>query len=410
MGVNQSHEGTRTAQAIINLALMTGNLGRPGTGANSITGQCNAMGSRLFSNTSGLLGGRDFSNPAHRARVSEVLGVAETKIPTNAGWAYDQILDGIEQGKIKALWVIATNPAHSWIQQSRARELLSKLEFLVVQDMYSTTETVQAADLLLPAAAWGEKDGTFINSERRIGCVRKVARAPGVALSDFAIFKLIALYWGVGDMFSRWTSPEATFQILKELSRGQPCDFSGVRDYAHLEAQRGIQWPWRSEEAASGEPDRERRLFTDGQFHTADCRARFRFDPPRPPPEATSEAFPLFLLTGRGSSAQWHTQSRTSKSTVLAKLYPKRAYIEVNPLDAERWALTDGAAVEVRSLRGKVAARARVTTTVNPGQVFMSMHYPETNQLTLWCVDPYSRQPAYKACAVAIGPSAAEPA
>src|ERR1041384_5115972 len=163
MGVNQSHEGTRVAQAIINLALMTGNNGRPGTGANSITGQCNAMGSRLFSNTTNLFGGRDFANPSHRATVAHILGIDEQRIPRVASWAYDQILDGIGAGKIKALWVIATNPAESWIDQAALERALGALELLVVQDMYSTTGTARRADLLLPSAGWGEKQGTFIN-------------------------------------------------------------------------------------------------------------------------------------------------------------------------------------------------------------------------------------------------------
>ena len=154
MGVNQGHEATRTAQAIINLALMTGNIGRPGTGANSITGQCNAMGSRLFSNTTNLLGGHDFTKSEHREKVARALRFPVERIPQRTSWAYDQILDGIESGKIKGLWVIATNTAHSWIQQKRARELLSKLDFLVVQDMYATTETAQQAHMVLPAAGW----------------------------------------------------------------------------------------------------------------------------------------------------------------------------------------------------------------------------------------------------------------
>src|SRR5438034_5076631 len=223
MGVNQSHEATRTAQSIINLALMTGNIGRPGTGANSITGQCNAMGSRLFSNTTNLLGGHDFANPEHREKGAATLGIHSASIPDRASWAYDQIIEGILQEKIKGLWVIATNPAHSWINQHMLRDVLSRLEFLVVQDMYHTTETAQMADLVLPAAAWGEKDGTFINSERRIGLIKKVAKAPGQALADFSIFRLIAEYWGCASMFDRWTDPEAAFHFLKELSRGQPC-------------------------------------------------------------------------------------------------------------------------------------------------------------------------------------------
>ena len=184
MGVNQGHEGVRTAQAIINLALMTGNIGRPGTGANSITGQCNAMGSRLFSNTTNLLGGHDFANPQHRAKVAGILGIDAARIPGEPSWAYDQIMEGILKGRIRGLWVIATNTAHSWINQADAHDILERLDFLVVQDMYHTTETAAFADLVLPAAGWGEKEGVFINSERRLGVIKQVAKAPGQALSE----------------------------------------------------------------------------------------------------------------------------------------------------------------------------------------------------------------------------------
>jgi assimilatory nitrate reductase catalytic subunit len=397
MGVNQGHEATRTAQAIINLALMTGNIGRPGTGANSITGQCNAMGSRLFSNTTNLLGGHDFLNAGHRKKIASALGFPESRIPAQDSWAYDQIIEGIGTGKIKGLWIVATNTSHSWIHQNRFNQLVEKLDFLVVQDMYHTTETAQRADLFLPAAGWAEKEGTFINSERRFGLVKKVARAPGHALSDFNIFRLLAQYWGCGEMFARWTSPEEVFRILKECSRGQPCDISGIRDYRMLDECGGIQWPWTSEDSM---PAPERRLFEDGKFLHSDGKARFIFEQPREMPEAPDEDFPFLLLTGRGSSAQWHTQTRTAKSDVLRKLYPAGAYVEVNERDASRLGIESGETIEVISRCGRLEARAYVTLTIQPGQIFIPMHYAKANQLTLLVVDPYSRQPAYKQCAV----------
>jgi assimilatory nitrate reductase catalytic subunit len=405
MGVNQSHEATRTAQAIINLALMTGNIGRPGTGANSITGQCNAMGSRLFGNATSLLGGYDFGYEAQRAKVAGILGIDAARIPQKTGYAYDQILDAIERREIRGLWVIATNTAHSWINQSRARDVLGKLEFLVVQDMYATTETARLAHLVLPAAGWGEKEGVIINSERRLGLVKKVARAPGQALSDFAIFKLVAEAWGCGEMFRAWRSPEAAFQILKELSRGQPCDFAGIRDYAHIDVEGGIQWPWPENwkpETENRKEVRERRLFADGQFFHADGRARFLFDPPRPMPEAPDAAYPFLLLTGRGSSAQWHTGSRTDKSAVLRKLAPTVLTLEIHPQDASRLGISSGARVAVTSRRGTADAIAVVTATVQRGQVFLPMHFEAVNRLTFPAYDPHSRQPSYKACAVAV--------
>jgi assimilatory nitrate reductase catalytic subunit len=424
MGVNQGHEATRTAQAIINLALMTGNIGRSGTGANSITGQCNAMGSRLYSNTTNLLGGHDFLNSADRAKVASILGFDVGCIPDRNSWAYDQIIDGIDAGKIKGLWVIATNSSHSWIHQSDLARILKKLDFLVVQDMYHTTETAREADLVLPAAAWGEKEGTFINSERRFGLVKKISKAPGQALSDFNIFKLIAHYWGCSALFRDWTSPEAVFQILKKLSKDQPCDITGIRDYRMLDECGGIQWPfpgsgfrvpgfesaWRGApvnsklETQNSKPDPERRLFEDGRFFHPDGRAKFLFETPREPPETTDAEYPLLLLTGRGTSAQWHTQTRTSKSAVLRQLHPQRIYVEINSRDAARLGIRPQQMVEVRSRRGKLIARAFITETVQPGHIFIPMHYEETNRLTFPCFDPYSRQPSYKACAVALTP------
>lgn len=419
MGVNQGHEATRTAQAIINLALMTGNIGRPGTGANSITGQCNAMGSRLFSNTTNLLGGHDFTKPEHREKIARTLRIPVENIPPRPSWAYDQILDGIESGKIKGLWIVATNTAHSWIQQRRARELLGKLDFLVVQDMYATTETAQQAHLVLPAAGWGEKDGTFINSERRLGLLKKVSRAPGHALSDFKIFQLIAHYWGCADLFRKWTSPEAVFQILKRVTAGQPCDITGILDYRMLDECGGVQWPHPAgredgEEVRGNDnaahtskltphPSQERRLFADSRFFHADGRARFIFESPRPVPEPVSKEYPFILLTGRGTSAQWHTQTRTGKSDVLRKLYPAGVYVEVAAADAESLGIETGDPVRVRSPRGEVTATAFISPSLTEGQVFMPMHYAETNRLTLSHVDPYSRQPNYKSCAVALG-------
>jgi assimilatory nitrate reductase catalytic subunit len=407
MGINQSYEGVRAALAIINLALMTGNIGKPGTGANSVTGQCNAMGSRLFSNTTNLLGGRDFLNPSDRRDVAGILGIDAGRVPDRNSWAYHEIVDNIAAGRVKALWVVATNSAHSWIGQRDLHRILGKLEFLVVQDMYHTTETARRADLVLPAAGWGEKEGTFINSERRIGVIHKVCRAPGEAIADFGILKRLAHHWGCADLFERWDSPRAAFDLLKELSRGRPCDFSGVRDWDMLEASGGIQWPYPAEaatrDATEGTgPATERRLFEHGRFYYPDGRARFLFEAPRAMPEPPNPAYPLLLMTGRGTASQWHTQTRTGKSPVLRKLYPAKPYVEINPDDAERLRVVPDEWVVVESQRGSMFATAFVTPTVRPGQVFVPMHYEQTNRLTDPSFDPYSKQPSYKACAVRV--------
>jgi len=400
MGVNQSHEGVRLAQAIINIALITGNIGRPGTGANSITGQCNAMGSRLFANTTTLLGGHDFASAEHRAKVAEVLDIDPARIPSRSGFAYDQILQGIADGAIRGLWIVATNSAHSWINQSDARELLGRLDLLVVQDMYATTETAQMAHLVLPAAGWGEKNGTFINSERRIGVIRRVVQPPGEALADFYIFKLIAEAWGLGPMFARWASPEDVFRMLAELTRGQPCDISGISRYEQIERCGGIQWPLPAGTAPV--PHAERRLFSDGRFYHHDGKARLVIGEPRRVPEPTDARFPFTLITGRGGASEWHTLTRTAKSKVLAKLGVTQPYVEINPADAARLAINPGELVVVESRRGRMTARAFVTYAVKPTQLFVPMHYARVNQLTFAAFDPHSRQPAYKACAVTV--------
>jgi anaerobic selenocysteine-containing dehydrogenase len=406
MGVNQGHQATRTAQAIINLALMTGNIGKPGTGANSITGQCNAMGSRLFSNTTNLLGGHDFRNAMHREKIAAATGIAVERIPDRPSLAYDQIIKAADEGTVKAIWFVATNPSHSWIDQNEMNRILDKLDFLVVQDMYCSTETAKRAHLVLPAAGWGEKEGCFINSERRIGHSPKVRRAPGQALADFQIFKLISHYWGCEDLFREWTSPEAVFRILQRCSERQPCEITGIEGYDMIRKSGGIQWPLTKAHSAdfpSGIPQ-QRRLFADGRFFTPDQRAKFLFDKPEAPPEQHSVEYPFILITGRGTSAQWHTESRTGKSAVLAKMAPQELMLDLNPTDAEQLGLRDGAKIRIISKRAELTTSVRITSCVSIGQVYLPMHDGRVNQLTHASFDTHSRQPSYKHSAVRLEP------
>lgn len=400
MGVNQGHQATRTAQAIINLALMTGNIGKPGTGANSITGQCNAMGSRLFSNTTNLLGGHDFRNAAHREKIAKATGIPVERIPERPSLAYDQIIAAADAGTVKAIWFVATNPSHSWIDQNEMNRILDKLDFLVVQDMYCTTETAKRAHLVLPAAGWGEKEGCFINSERRIGYSPKVRRAPGQALADFHIFRLIAHYWGCEELFRGWQTPEAVFRVLQRCTENQPCDITGIDGYAQVRKLGGIQWPLRKDERLKIKT--ERRLFEDGKFYTPDKRAKFVFDAPCEAPDQARDEFPLILITGRGTSAQWHTETRTAKSDVLAKMIPEKLMLDLNAEDAQRLKVRDGMSVRVISPRAELTAKARLTACVKPGEVYLPMHDHRVNQLTHASFDPHSRQPSYKHSAVRV--------
>jgi assimilatory nitrate reductase catalytic subunit len=365
----------------------------------------------------------DFTCAEDRRQVADILGINAANIPTQPSWPYHRILEGVLRGEIRGLWVIGTNPAHSWINQGTCRDILGRLDFLVVQDMYHTTETAQLANLVLPAAGWGEKDGTFINSERRFGRVRKVASAPGRALADFHIFRLIAHYWGCGQMFRDWSSPEAVFQILRRLSAKQPCDFTGIADYAMLDRCGGLQWPMPATHIPTsavvntqceGESSQhvpfsvrpalhtQRRLFEDGNFYHPDGRARFVYGAPREFPEQPNRKYPFVLMTGRGSASQWHTQTRTSKSDVLRKLHAQELYVEISSQDAQQLGIRSGDPVRVISQRGQVRARALVTPGIQPGQIFVPMHYDATNLLTHAAFDPQSHQPAYKACAAAV--------
>ncbi len=204
-------------------------------------------------------------------------------------------------------------------------------------------------------------------------------------------------------MFRNWQSPEAVFQILKRLSAGRPCDFAGIDDYQMLNRAGGIQWPY-----AAGHPDDrpQRRLFGDGRYYHPDGRARFVFEESHAMPELPDSRYPFLLLTGRGSASQWHTQTRTAKSAVLRKLYPRDPYVEISPADAAELAIDRGQWVRVVSQRGSLRAKAVILPSVQPGQVFVPMHDAQTNLLTDAVFDPYSRQPAYKACAVRIDTSA----
>jgi len=401
MGVNQGHQAVRTAQAIIDLALVTGNLGRPGTGANSITGQCNAMGSRLWSMTASLYAGRSFEDESDRVAVADICGWPVERIPSKPSLAYDQIIDGIRSGTIKGLWVLATNTAHSWGDRGELASLLDSLDLLVVQDLYADTDTARHADVFLPAAGWGEKDGTMINSERRIGLVKQVRRPPGTALPDFAILRLLAHAWGCGELFDHWTTPEEVFRILGRLSAGRPCDHSGIDSYRQLDDAGGIQWP---APAGTGPWEAERRLFADGRSYHPDGRFRLVAAEPEPSPRPVSDAFPLVLLTGRGTTASWHTETRTGRSALLRRLQPAYLMIDLHTDDAAALGVGDGAEVEVASTWGSLRCRARVGDVVQPGQTFLPMHDAATNVLTHPVVDPISRQPSYKDTPVAVRP------
>jgi assimilatory nitrate reductase catalytic subunit len=400
MGVNHSSKGTETVNAINNLALITGNLGRAGAAPFSITGQCNAMGTREAGFTSSLPGYRKFESAADRQELAALWGVTVDRVPTARGYAYPDIIEAALEKKIRALWIIATNPIVSFPNLGALTQALEGLEFLVVQDGYDPTPTSEFADLVLPAAIWGEKEGTYTNSERRVSRVNRAVNPPGEAKPDFDIFLHLAARLGVRDeLFPGWTTPADAFEEWKRVSAGRLCDYSGL-SYELLDAHGGVQWPF---PAGAREPAATRRLYEFGGFLTDDGRARLIPTEWEPFPEQPTPDFPLVLNTGR-TVEHWHTRTKTGKVPILERLSPN-AWLEMNPRDARALGLTAQDTVDVVSRRGRVrAVELRLTETVAPGQVFVPFHYAEANanQVTQSAFDPISREPNYKQSAVRV--------
>jgi anaerobic selenocysteine-containing dehydrogenase len=387
MGVNHSVQGTETVTLLNTLCLLTGNVGRPGAAPLSITGQCNAMGVRETGGTASLPGYRAYDNPDDRAELAALWGLHVDRVPSARGRAYPDIIDGALDGTIKGLWIVATNPPVSFPNRARLEQALRNLELLVVQDGFDTP-TTRLAHVVLPAAIWGEKDGTFTNSERRVSRVRKAVDPPGLARSDFDIFLAIAELAGVRDeLYPGWTGPEDAFEEWRRVSAGRLCDYSGL-SWALLDETGSAQW---------GGP----RLYADGRFQTPDGRARLWCVSPEPITDAVDERFPFLLNTGR-TVEHWHTRTKTGRVEILQTLAPE-GWVEVNPEDARRLGVRPGDPVRVLSRRGMVeGVPVRVTATVREGEVFMPFHYDElcVNRLTVDEFDPISREPNYKQAAV----------
>ena len=399
MGVNHSTQGAETVNAICNLSLITGKVGKIGASPFSITGQCNAMGTRETGFTSSLPGYRKFENERDRKELAGLWGIDASRIPTSRGLAYPDIIEGVLRGKIKGLWIIATNPLVSFPNQEYLREALEGLEFLVVQDGFHPIPTSEIADLVLPASIWGEKEGTYTNSERRVSKVNRAVNPPGEAKSDFEIFLMIAKELGVQDeLFRGWSEPGDAFEEWKKISSGRLCDYSGMT-YQDLEEHGGIQWPFKS--SHDRDPKESVRLYTDGQFQTQDGRAELWSVYNEEPPEVPDDEFPFLLNTGR-TVEHWHTRTKTGGIPILNRLSPE-AWVEINARDAAQLKLHHGDYVRVSSRRGAIERIVlRVTETVAPGQIFIPFHFAEANanNLTLNLCDPISREPNYKQSAV----------
>ena len=399
MGVNQSYQAVRTAQGIINLALMTGNIGREGTGANSITGQCNAMGSRVYSNTTGLYGGGDYDNENRRKAVAKALNIDPEMLPKKPTLPYNVIIQKAIEGEIKALWIVATNPRSSWINNEEFKKAAEKVDFLVVQDMYGETDTIKYCHLLLPSTGGLKKKGVLINTERRLSTINPVLEKKENELTDYDIFLGIGDALGMGSLLDKWRTPEEAFNTLKECSKGMPCDISGVT-YDMITNSKGVQWPFKEGDVLESN---ERRLFEDKKFYTPSGKAKFIYEDVAEWPVKLSEEYPYILNTGRGTVGQWHTQTRTREIATVEAIVPEHAYININPELAEELGIKENDKVRVSSSNG-VAREfiAKLSRTVKKNEIYAPMHYIEANALLPSFFDTYSKEPSFKLAAVNI--------
>ncbi|MBQ7535363.1 MAG: molybdopterin-dependent oxidoreductase [Stomatobaculum sp.] len=395
MGVNQGYEAVRTAQSIMNLAFLTGNVGKPGTGGNSVTGQCNAMGSRLFSNTTCLFAGGDFGDEKERERLAGIIGIDPDLIAKKPTLPYNKIIEGINAGEIKGLWILCTNPRHSWTNNETFASAAKKLELFVVQDIYDTIESAEDCTVYLPVVPGIKKEGTYINLERRMSPMRQVLPRGENEISDYECILGVGKALGMGDALAKWETPRDCFNLLRECSRNKPCDFSGVK-WDDLTNSHGRQWPYpEGREAEFAEE--QRRLYADGKFFTPSGKAKFVFEEPLGNPCPVTEEFPLVYNTGRGTVGQWHTQSRTKEVKFVEDVSLKKAYIYMNTRLAEENDIHEMEEIRVFSSNGQNAVfSVKITDNVQYGELYAPIHYIECNKLTPSIYDKYSREPDYK--------------
>ncbi|WP_425220513.1 molybdopterin-dependent oxidoreductase [Pseudomonas sp.] len=405
MGLNQSSAGSAKNNALINLHLATGQIGKVGSGPFSLTGQPNAMGGRETGSLSNLLPGhRDAANAEHRREVADYWGVAE--LPDQPGLSAIELFEAVRDGRIKALWIACTNPAQSMPDQQLIHQALSLCPFVIVQEAFSTTETCHYADLLLPAASWGEKEGSVTNSERRISHVRPAIPAPGSARADWDIVCDFArrleqkLRPGQPSQFA-FTRPAELFDEYKGLTAGRDLDYSGL-SHALIDELGPQQWPF-----PEGSRQGTARLYTDSRFATADGRAHFVAEAHRPLSEPVDSAYPLVLNTGRLRD-QWHGMSRTGTAAQLFG-HVERAQLAMHPQDMQQRGLTEGDLVTLSSRRGSLILPAQADSQLRPGESFLPMHWGNrflkglgSNRLTLSNHDPLSKQPELKQAAVQV--------
>ena len=404
MGLNQSAHGSDKNLALINLHLATGQIGRPGAGPFSLTGQPNAMGGREVGGLATALSGhRDPANPQHRAEVAAIWGV--DALPATPGKTAIPMFDAIAAGQIKALWIVCTNPAHSMPDANKVREALAACELVIVQDAYADTDSVAYADVLLPAAGWAEKDGTVTNSERRISRVRRAVAAPGSARADWDIgidaARRLAARLGRGAHLFPYAGPDEVFAEHCLTTVGRDLDIGGL-SYAVLEAEGPQQWP-----RPAGASQGAARLYTDHHFATANGRARFHVARHHGVASPISARYPFHLLTGRLRD-QWHGMSRSGRVPALFA-HTQEAALSMNPGDMARRGLADGELVRVSNSHGDWVLPVSSNDAMLSGQLFVPMHWSSafvgsagSNALTAAKIDRKSFQPELKHVAVRV--------
>jgi assimilatory nitrate reductase catalytic subunit len=408
-GVNQSGAGTDKVNAIINTHLLTGRIGKPGCGPFSVTGQPNAMGGREVGGLANMLAAHmELDNPAHRSLVRKFWNAP--RIAEKPGLKAVELFQAIDEGRVKAVWIIATNPVDSLPDADFVRAALKKCPFVAVSDVAALTDTGALAHVLLPAQAWGEKDGSVTNSERRISRQRGFRSGAGEARADWRMICDVAKRLGFAEGFS-FDGPAAIFREHAALSG---CENNGARDFdisayagisdAEYDALAPFQWPCL---AGSGLDEKPRRFFTDGTFYTESGRANFVATEFRGTAEKADGQNPFLLNTGRVRD-QWHTMTRTGRAPNLSQ-HIAEPYAELNPLDAARLGVEHAGLVRVGNRRGSVILRAQITDRQRRGGVFAPIHWSEqfaskarVDALIASNVDPISGQPESKATPVAV--------
>ena len=406
MGVNQRQEGTAVVSGLINLHLLSAQIGKPGAGPFSLTGQPNAMGGREAGGLAHLLPGyRTVTNAEHRQDLEQAWGFEAGSIQAQPGLTAWQQVEAMEQGALDLWWVAATNPLVSLPQLERVKAAMRRCPLVVVSEAYSSSETAHYAHLLLPAAQWSEKSGAMTNSERRVTYCPAFREAPGEARPDWMVWSELGRRLGFESQFN-FASAAEVYAEFASLTAGRLCDVSGL-SHGVLQQEGPQQWPYPNGNTPTQEP---KRLYSNHRFATPSGRARFLVEQPLGLAEPPCEVYPLVLTVGR-YLGQWHTMTRTGKVDRLQAMHPEPR-LQIHPNDASQFGIRDGELAAISSRRGCVTATAQVSDRIRPGTVFLPMHWGfsqpkacEANALMHEQSCPVSKQPELKASAVVVAPA-----